>query len=192
MIFGDNLDHTRRSLENTIVFLKGQIPRYIASVESHNEIYSYPLVGNVSERVKLSDLDLCSPPKLGFVNSHGRVVLGKRRASRQYRAGLSTNNTYFDDVFHHNERVSLRSTPVEQALVNNYPPVEEAVDVLSKLHSRSIAISPYYALTLGDTGVIKVYREGEGVGVMVDHKPKLTNRFSFLQEEIEEVFNENY
>ncbi len=192
MIFGDNLDHTRRSLENTIVFLKGKIPKYIRSVESHTDIYAYNITGDSYERVKLSDLDLCSPLKLGFVNSHGRTALGKRRASRQYRAGLSQNNTYFDDVFHHGERINLRSTPVEQALTNNYPPVEEVIDVLSKQHAKSVAISPNYALALSDTESIQVYRDKENVGVMVDHKLKLNNAFSFLQEEVEEVFNENY
>ena len=191
MIFGDDLSHTRRSLESTVVLTKDLEPVYINYIDGNREINSTFFMKDINENLSLSDLDLCTPYNLGFVNHRGRVLLGLKRPSRQYRAGLNNNNTQILDPFYYKEEISVNTKSFGNTLLNNYPPVSEALNLLDLGLIKGMAISSNYCIIEGSDRLL-LCRHKNIVGRVDDGVPKLDHEFSFLKEELEECLNENY
>ncbi len=201
MIFtGDNGEHMKRSLVGTVVWMKKGEPCYIQSImkgkvgvktnvqllkhfdEDANEPIPF-------EEVKLDDLDLNRPLNLGFVNKKGHLYLAKRQPRRQYRVGLTNENTRILGL-RGEPQVNVVSSALRNTLKLNYPEIGYIVETMNRHLSKGGAFSRHFAVI--DKGMdYLLYRLDVSVGtVSREGVPKLNPKFIFLKEELTKELGE--
>ena len=189
MIFGDNLDHMRRSLEGTIVLRDDLEPVYIERVFDRKYLGVHSL-GNMNEgskKIKVGEINFDILPKPGLINSRGKLGLRKRRTSRQYRFGLNSNNC--PDFL---SRTDITGRPFYNCLINNYPDLDEALDLLKRDFLKEVAFHKDYALFNENSDkFVSLYRtisnRFQRVGNVNSDNSEITldSDFTYLKEEID-------
>lgn len=203
----ETVDEIETRLSNSVVLYDGK-PVLITGIrfpeaEDGKEIArvffkELPIGGGVKDVRKFlssKKFDL-SPFPMGYFNHDGRVGYITRTANRQYKQGLNAKNCkIFDKTLKtNNKHVMFDRLSVSKAfadMVNNiYPSFQEAEDMLDRADRTEVAIAHNFALVFEeDIDCYTLLRRGDVCGLLLpgSKKVKLSRKFDFLKEEIEEA-----
>jgi hypothetical protein len=198
MILGNDRAYNERSLVGTVLLTRTSQPVLINALEDRGSscVVNYIKEGE-TDKIPTKDLDLSNPLLLGNVNQSGRVLWAHRKASRQYRAGLSQNNLTIVDKFRTRERLNYSSKPIANSLIGNFPPFEESYEAIKKGFAKQVAISRNVTIAEHpaheNNGDLILFWDNKHVGSLEGSEGfKLKEEYEFLSEAIGDILNENH
>lgn len=185
-------DYAGTRLRDTVVRYEGE-PVYVFSVSEENTA-KIQVMGKGSQPyqwVPLDCLDL-SPVPLGYTNTPSECSYTSRMPTRHYKQGLNGVNL---DTGNAGSSVSFTSPCLYKTVMNNYPKIVDCFESIVVGESISRAFSRNFALTLGALSGLSLLFRGKEVGEITwNHEAQqpnytLNNRYSYLQEMLEEELN---
>lgn len=186
--YGEDYAYADNRLRNTLVSYKGY-PFFIEAVMRDGTVVGQ-VVGTkqfTGETFHLNDFDL-TPLPLGYVNKGDRAIYFERMPSRFYRQGLTRDTLYTKGQ---NRREGFMVNELACTIRGLYPKFEDCIDVVANNECLSWAFSRKFAIgkLKPSANKINVSYRGNIVGVVNDGGPKLDNKYSFLNESLEEVLH---
>lgn len=202
MLLYDNVDDLKSKLVGTIIYYKDE-PVYVRDANvleadgAGNPTNYYLKLAFIDRRnhqtVNLADPGLNYQQfKIGYCNINGIAVYWFRKAVKQYRQGLKSDQLHYSIS---NPRLNMGfelqfSRPVVQMLSGIYPSVDEAIEVLQgDVGVSNIAFNRHFAMSFD--AVHKDYIL-EYKGTYVAHSPNMKNitfinNFGYVKESLMEV-----
>ena len=173
------------------VIMYGTLPVFVEGVEEKSLLMTALLTGKALKVESSSDkLNLNSLP-LGYVNTREGALYIRRRPVRLYKQGICSENLCTSSRSGVPERV-LRSKAFAKMLINSYPTFSEVVTGSGGYvnpFEPSSTVKAFHRSLASDGK--NLYHKGRLVGkIRPDKTFSLTEKFTYLREDIEECLNE--
>jgi len=144
MLF-ETLDDANRRLASTVIRFDGK-PVYVLRIRESCDIEMFDMlsqkniVGHYTKQEKLIDIH---PVTLGYVNIGGCAIYTWRMPSRRSKQGLHQESLHM----HKNIGADvLASLALAKTIINNFPTIEDCVDLLTTKAVEEIAFHRKFAL----------------------------------------------
>lgn len=180
--YDGDMEYIRSRIRSTIVKVNGE-PVSVLDIENDGTTYVHNMFKRVEQKIFIEDLDI-NPFRLGYVNYNRSVAFLVRKPVRHYKQGLCPSSIMSFG------RYSLNSVPTVNMMMGIYPTVEECLEHVMceetprKAFSYDFAVGKGMELLFKNSPVGVVTKDNEeGVNI------KLSERFSFLGEMLEEAKN---
>jgi hypothetical protein len=189
-MYYDDPEYAAKRLNDTLVRLNTGEGFYVIRVCQDPELCSGPygvygrkLSGGSKEWFTLDNIDL-TPVPLGFVNTtYGMVFVCRRPMRKDWKQGLSFNSMItYGPVASHDLSFEL----LQQTINNAYPTLERSVAELES-KKKSMAFSRDFGLSKREDNCIHLIYRKYDVGTMASSVPRLSPKYSFLQQHLDEV-----
>jgi hypothetical protein len=134
-----------------------------------------------------------TPFRMGYANLEKRTVFVSRSPVRQYKQGLTGDVTKLSEVSGERSELGFNTLVQDKGFVDMvqgvYPDFKTAGQVLEAGEKRSLAISRSFAfLSDPDLDILILMNKGVKCGIVLrgDKNIRLSKKFNFLKEELEE------
>lgn len=180
-------------LNGTVLSYDGKAIK-VMGVDDELRLYSVFIRSGEEKIINQDDPRLSFiPPTLGYINTETEALFSMRVPARRYKQGLDIRTVYFSprnrDVRRHQERFFV------DCLENIYPTIEQCMRKLGGGTNpfkqdvcRSVAFSKKFAIGSG-VGFSTLLHKGREVGHFEGTIPVLSDRFSYLQECLDEAMS---
>lgn len=183
-MYYDDLEYANKRLAGTLVRDITGSPFVVSSVDSIGGkfvCFGTHLVSQQTEAVPLEKIDL-TPVPLGFFNHEYRMYFSCRKPMRSdWKQGLSNKSLL---IYGTTDRFGFGV--LTQPILNTYPKLNRALEILSKRVSGSVAFSRDFGIAKKDKELLLFYRKYE-VGKVEKNLPVLNRDKFFLGQHLEEV-----